>query len=323
MLSFFKKFSYQKNNQHIDPLPSIVIKIPVNKWKRAYSWGDTHMAILLKEQLELLGHRVLIQVRSEWYNREGRGYNTVIVFRGLKEYKTNPDQKNIMWNISHPEKVSIKEYNSYDFVYIASNYWKSIINQQATVPISAMLQCTDPNRFKPFNDTSNNKFANQLLFVGNSRGIYRKIIKDILPTKYKLTIYGEKWEKLIPKQYIKGQYIDNKCLYKYYSSTEILLNDHWEDMRNNGFVSNRIFDGLACQTFIITDNVEQIGDIGEYVQTYKTKKELELLIDYFLKNPKEREKKAIEGLKYVLEHHTFQKRAKQFSDKIKSLHISS
>ena len=182
-----------------------------------------------------------------------------------------------------------------------------------------MLQCTDPNRFKPIDTDKKKKYYNQILFVGNSRGIFRKIIKDILPTNYSLSIFGEKWEKLIPEDYIKGQHIENKLLYKYYASADILLNDHWDDMREKGFVSNRIFDGLACQTFMISDKVKDMGDIESYVQTYETKEELNRHLNYFLENPQERESRTKKGMEFVLENHTFKNRAIIFSEKSQQL----
>ena len=56
---------------------------------------------------------------------------------------------------------------------------------------------------------------------------------------------------------------------------DILLNDHWEDMREKGFVFNRIYDGLACGAFILTDKVKDMGELIKFVQTYETREELE------------------------------------------------
>jgi spore maturation protein CgeB len=119
--------------------------------------------------------------------------------------------------------------------------------------VEALIQCTDPELFYP--DFSE-EYEHELLFVGNSRKVYRKIIKDLIPTDKDLAVYGTNWEKFIDKRYIKGQHIPHTELRKAYSSCKILLNDHWDDMREKGFISNRIFDGLASGALIISDQVE-------------------------------------------------------------------
>jgi spore maturation protein CgeB len=320
MWSFIKnKLTKQKDFRSKDKnlkKPSIIIKIPVSKWKRAHSWGDYHMAVLLKKQLELIGHPVLIQVSSEWDNKESKEYDVAIVFRGPKRYTLKPNQINILWNISHPDSISLKEYQNYDHIFIASDYWAKKISNELTTPVESMWQCTDPDRFKPVTNKEKNQYQHQLLFVGNSRKITRKIISDLLPTKYELAVYGQDWEKLIPKHYIKAQYINNDEVFKYYASADILLNDHWDDMREKGFSSNRIFDGLACGAFIITDKVHSMNELEKYVKTYNSKRDLQLLIEYYLNNPNERRAIAQKGKKFVIENHTFKQRAKRFSEVI-------
>lgn len=323
MFSFIKKrFITPKDSCSKDKTltnPSIIIKIPVSKWRRAHSWGDYHMAVLLKKQLENLGHPVLIQVSSEWDNAESEQYDVAIVFRGPKRYRTKPKQMNIMWNISHPDSISLDEYQDYDHVFIASDFWTNKIAQEVTVPIESMWQCTDPLRFKEVSEDDKKHYREQLLFVGNSRKIKRKIIADLLPTPHKLAVYGKNWDKLIPKHYIKSEYINNDEVYKYYGSADILLNDHWDDMRDKGFVSNRIFDGLACGAFIITDKVHSMHQLEQYVRTYETKEDLQKWVEYYLSNPEKRQKMAQQGKNYIIENHTFAHRAKRFSKLIMQL----
>ncbi|HIQ14856.1 MAG TPA: hypothetical protein EYH38_04690, partial [Leucothrix sp.] len=130
------------------------------------------MAVLLKNELEKIGYFVLIQILPEWDNHEADIYDIAIVFRGLSRYKVKPHQINIMWNISHPDDVTLDEYDDYDKVFIASNYWSKIISEQVSTPVETMLQCTDINRFKEPSDAEKNKYRHQLLFVGNSRKVY-------------------------------------------------------------------------------------------------------------------------------------------------------
>lgn len=318
-MHFFKKQQLHKITKGSFSSPSIVIKLPVTKWRRAHSWGDYHMAVLLKNELEKIGYFVLIQILPEWDNHEADIYDIAIVFRGLSRYKVKPHQINIMWNISHPDDVTLDEYDDYDKVFIASNYWSKIISEQVSTPVETMLQCTDINRFKEPSDAEKNKYRHQLLFVGNSRKVYRKILSDLLPTNFPLAVYGKEWKGLIPKKYIKAKHILNNELYKYYGSADILLNDHWDDMRNKGFISNRIFDGLACGAFIISDKVRGMEELESFIQTYKTPEELKKQISFYLEHPQEKVVKSQKGMAYIIKNHTFKERAKQFSKNIQTL----
>lgn len=298
---------------------SIAIKIPAPTWKGCYSWGDYHMAVLLKQQLENEGYYVLLQILSEWDNDEGLECDAVIVFRGLSRYRPKSHQINIMWNISHPDKVTLEEYEEYDKVFIASELWADKIAKQVSVPVEAMLQCTDPERFREPTELQKDQYKQQLLFVGNSRDVYRKVLKDVIPTDYDLAVYGKNWKKMIPKQYVKGDHIANDELFLHYGSADILLNDHWDDMREQGFVSNRIYDALACGAFIVTDKVEAMGELINYLEVYETPEDLKKSLDYHMNHSEERHEKARKGMKFVIENHTFEQRAKVFSDTISIL----
>lgn len=295
----------------------ISIKIAAPKWETVNEWGDYHMALGLKKHFEFLGHKVLIQLLYEWDNGEDENYDVVIVLRGLNAYRPKEHHINIMWNISHPDKLSIDELNQYDYVFVSSTYWHEELANKVEVPVESLLQCTDPDLFKVPNEMNH---ASQLLFVGNSRKIFRKVIKDLLPTKYDLSVYGTLWESIIDKKYIKGTHIPNPELFKYYGSCDILLNDHWDDMRDKGFISNRIFDALATKAFIITDNVKGIEEeFGDAVVTYETSDELKAKIQYYLDNPQERVERAEKGSEIVLQKHTYKQRVEKFVQIINQL----
>ena len=298
--------------------PSIAIKIPAPNWDVVHEWGDYHFALALKDEFEQMGYRVLLQVLSEWDNTEGSGCDIALVLRGLSPYKVQAHQVNIMWNISHPDKVSIEEYNSYDHIFIASLTWAKKIDALTTVDVDAMLQCTNEHLFRPLRATDE-RHPHQLLFVGNSRKIYRKIIKEIIPTPYELAIYGSRWHGLVDEEMIKGEHIKNDKLYSYYGSADIVLNDHWDDMREKGFISNRIFDVLASGGFVISDAVDGIESIFEdVVITYNGPDELKEKVDYYMQHPQQRIEKVHKGLSLISQH-TFKSRAEILSKRMSSL----
>ena len=124
----------------------------------------------------------------EWDNDAGNECDIALVLRGLSRYKPKSHQINLMWNISHPDKVTLDEYEEYDTVFIASDLWAKKIAEQVSVPVKTMLQCTDPVRFHEPNDEEKKQAYQQLLFVGNSRDIYRKVLKDLIATEYDLAV---------------------------------------------------------------------------------------------------------------------------------------
>ena len=297
---------------------SIAIKIPCPSWDEANSWGDYHLAASLKKELEKCNYRVILQMLPEWDNQKGKECDIALILRGLSRYTIQSHQINIMWNISHPDKVTIKEYEEYDKIYIASEYWANKIAEKVSISVDSMLQCTDPELFYIPNKEEKKKYKQELLFVGNSRKVYRKIIQDLLPTEYDLAIYGKDWNNLIPEKYIKGKYIPNNSLYRHYGATDILLNDHWNDMKTKGFISNRIFDALASGAFVLTDNIKHMGELEPFVQIYNTPEELKKLVAKHLSKPIIHKQKVQKGMNIVLNKHTFSHRAKQFDLYIKT-----
>lgn len=279
----------------------IMIKIPV-KENNKKEWGDYHFAVELQREFIKHGYHARLQRHIYWESKNDGLYDIVLLLRGLHEYEPKPIHYNIMWNISHPDLISIGEYDSYNQVYVASEYWANALKPIVNVDIEPLLQCTNSalfhNEFKEEYDT-------QLLFVGNSRYIYRKVLQDLLPTDYKLDIYGAGWNGLLDEKYIVDTHISNKELYKAYSSTDILLNDHWDDMREKGFISNRIFDAIACGTVVVTDHVKGIDNLfpKDTVVVYEDKFDLNDKI-----------KKALEIGSVdpnLINEHTFRKRAEK------------
>ncbi len=303
--------------------PSFVLKIAAKKWQGIQSWGDYHMAVSLKKYLQRLGHHVLIQIHPEWDNKEGLEYDAALVFRGLRSYKPQHQQINLMWNISHPDDIFIDEYNSYDQVFIASHNWAVEISKKTKIPVKTLLQCTDVEIFYEPSDKEKQNYKSQLLFVGNSRKVFRKVIKDILSIenladKYQLAVFGTEWKNFIPKKYIKGEHIANNELYKYYGSADILLNDHWDDMRQKGFISNRIFDALASGATILSDEVSDWGELEGFVETYNDHSDLANIISNCLTKIDGLNEYTAKGKALVVTKHTFERRAKTFSEIVKT-----
>jgi spore maturation protein CgeB len=81
-------------------------------------------------------------------------------------------------------------------------------------------------------------------------------------------------------------------------------------MRAEGFLSNRLYDALACGAFVVSDDVEGIEtEFDGAVAVYRVRDELEPLIARYLADPAARRAQAEHGRRIVLERHTFDRRA--------------
>lgn len=269
-------------------------------------WGDQHFAVGMKKEFEKLGYKANVLPRDRWYDQSRAGY--VIVLRGKNPYyrPMGDNRKYIMWNISHPDDVTIDEYNSYDYVFFASQKMHDEFASKLHVPSGVAQQCVDDSAMV-YEEGHDKQY--ELLFVGNSRHVFRPILKDLIPTEHKLTVYGRHWEKFPVQDYVVSDYMDNSKVGQAYHDAKILLNDHWDDMRENGIISNRIFDALAVGAFIISDDIPEIHELfGDNVVTYHGREDLKEKIDYYLKHEEERDAKAKAGQKIALNGHTFRDR---------------
>ncbi len=277
-------------------------------------WGDYHYANSLKKAFEKLGYKANVLFIDDW-NKESTAKN-VIVLRGRRPYfrSAAPDGKMlIFWAISHPADIDPMELNQADHVFFASELMKSKFEAKLSVPCGVLLQCTDPEVMSVSEkDTAKApKHSPELLFVGNSRHIFRTILKDILPTNHELHVYGRHWEDFPEvKEHVVAEYIPNDEVAKAYHDAAILLNDHWDDMREYGIISNRIFDALTAEAFVISDDVPGIQEAFEgTVITYNDREDLARKADYYLQHLDERDALAKKGKELISKKHTFDARA--------------
>lgn len=307
---------------YTEPKKTIIIKTPVPNAEIAEQWGDYHFALALIRQFEKCGYEAKFQYLNQW-NDDDSYADIIIVLRGLSKYEPKNYHYNIMWNISHPDVITMEEYYSYDIVYVASETWTKHIKENSKnsyTKVEVLLQCSDTSVFKPVENESSRY---ELLFVGNSKNIYRKVIKDVLPSEYELSVYGTNWEGLIDDKYINGENIPNIEIYEYYGNAKIVLNDHWDDMRNKGFISNRIFDVLASKGFVITDEVLGLEKcFGDAVVTYKDKADLKQKIELYMNDDELRQQKMQKGYEIVIQNHTFEQRAKIIIDNLETKEVN-
>ncbi len=237
------------------------LKVASPAGERRELWGDTHFARSLGGALRDLGQQVVVDHREDFDRHTGHYDDVVLVLRGLESFEPAYGQVNLAWVISHPELLLRREAASYDRVLAASNSWAAKMSQRWSMRIDPLLQATDPELFHP--DRGRTDEGDALVFVGGSRQHYRQIVRHSVVSGLPLSVYGSDWEELIPPHLIKGTFVPNRDLGALYASAGVVLNDHWEDMRREGFLSNRLFDAVASGARVISDDVAGLDGMFE------------------------------------------------------------
>ncbi len=284
---------------------SFCIRIAVPDWEAASRGGDAALARSLARSLARRGHEAIVQVSGEAGDPLGESMDVLLVLRGRATGEPKPGRLNLLWLISHPEEVEPAELERYDRVLVASRPYAQELASLIRPPVEPLLQFTDPGVFQP---DMNAEQKHPVAFVGNWRGEFRRIVWDAIQVGRPPALYGRGWDLLVPEHAI-AEHFPHQELASLYSACEILLCDHWDDMRRHGFISNRVFDALACETFVIADDNEAIAEeLPDAVPTYSSQADLREKLDRYLADPDERRRMACRGRELVLAQHTVEQR---------------
>ncbi|PUA80737.1 hypothetical protein C7S10_13395 [Nocardioides currus] len=244
---------------------------------RGERWGDTHFARSLAAALERSGQNVSVDSRDARHRSSRDHDDVVLVLRGLDLVEPHPTALNMQWIISHPDLVSMAELKSFDLVYAASLSWPARVRREWGLPVEPLLQCTDPRFFHP--DRGRPDTGPAVLFVGNSRGVFRQAVRAALAADADLTVHGADWDEFLDPATVASSGVPNDEVGALYASAGVVLNDHHVDMRRDSFLSNRLFDAAACGARIATDPVSGLSEtFGDLVQPFQDESDLARLI---------------------------------------------
>jgi hypothetical protein len=152
-----------------------------------------------------------------------------------------------------------------------------------------------------------------VLFVGSSRQASRPAVAWAVDRGLPIAVYGAGWESL-PAGVRRGTQFPNERLGSLYASAKVVLNDHWDDMRELGFVSNRIFDVLGAGGVVVSDRLHALKSLfGDLVPTYGDADELESVVRDLLADDDRRREIGARGARLVAAQHTFDSRAHELA----------
>lgn len=302
------------------PLPEgklrIVITVAAPSEKVAARWGDWHLARAFAAAIRRHGHVVRVQTFDHVDDLAGRACDVHCVVRGLRRVRRTSGQAHVIWVISHPEDIEAPECDEADLVLVASARFAESLRRRTHTPVEVMLQATDVTRFHPV--PADPRHTHDVAIVAKSRNVFRPAVADALAAGVRPAIYGSGWKPFVDPTLVVCEYVANEELATVYSSVGVLLNDHWQTMRAEGFVSNRLFDALACGTPVISEDLPEIAELFDgAVLTYRDADELRALIASTLAGRDSARERAARGGELVRHHHTFDHRAEQFLDALR------
>ena len=295
----------------------IMIMCPAPNDHTMQAWGDYHYAASLAEALRKLGHTPLIRLRDFW-SAPSPVVDAAIHLHGIIETRHVKGALNLLWIISHPDKVASDEIRMADIVFVPSEKTREAVHRRFGTDSAIMPQATDSERFAFQDSASLPDLTDRLIFIGNSRKQSRRIVQDAVQSDLPLDIYGGDWTYYVPSDFIRGDYVSNSEVAHYYRSAMCVLNDHWPSMLSHGIISNRLFDVVASGGIAISDEVEGLeATFGGHVRTYRTRAELaDLVLGIQDWAPTLSQRREISN--DILRLHSFDARAAQFVDFIQA-----
>lgn len=255
------------------------VKIAARAGASGDAWGDTYFADDVVRALRHWGQEAFVDRRGA-HERPGADHldDVTLTLRGLHPAVAQPAATNVLWVISHPDKVTVDEVRQgFDLVYSAGRTWADQMSAAADREVRTLLQATDTSRFTPAGDAVDGLGT---LFVGRTRKVMRPVVGDAIEVGADLAIFGDGWEEFIDPSHVLADHLDNSEVPAAYRGARIVLNDHWADMARLGFYSNRLFDAVASGARVVSDPVDGLEDLfGTSVRTYRSLDELRSLLE--------------------------------------------
>ena len=291
-----------------------------------YNWGDYILGKDLQAGIESLGVTVQPAFIGDYYPAGSRKSKTDIYMHGFEPFNPPEDDGKVKVLYAYYPIETANAHKYKNLKNVVSSQWHSLQTEPWDFDVIAVAsptymgeiaktgiktvfvpQFTNPDKF--FYEYDKDK-AYDILFVGRP-GYERISAKWAMESGFEVALFGKGWEDKAPKEFYKGDYIDNNELHKYYASAKIVLNDTREDMKKAGFISNRVFDVTASGGFLISDYMPEIEAFyGDSIPLFKNREELAALLKYYLVHPEERALKAKRAQKITLSRFTNRHAAK-------------
>lgn len=300
-----------RDDHHLPPV--IAIRHAATDWGVAENWGDHHFAVAMANAFARVGAGARVVPRHAWAHPFA-ARDLVVTVRGLVPALPVVGRTNVLWVISHPDDIRSEELSGYDLIAVASDLDRSRVAAMTDRPVISLLQATDQAQFR---DVA--KGDGTVVFIGNSRGVRRRIVGWATQQQIPLHIYGNGWDDLDGESVVLHGPVDREAAADRFNSASVVLGDHWDDMRDLGYVSNRVFDVAASGGLLISDRVEGIERLLPGTLTADSAEELGRMVRHWRDVDARRRSELVSGNQtHVRRRHTFDHRARELFDAIRT-----
>ncbi|MBA2954517.1 glycosyltransferase [Nocardioides sp. MAH-18] len=257
-----------------DARPRWGVRLPSTPGIWGDDWGDTHFGESLAAALRRLGPHVVTHRAGAHDTPVALSDEVSLAIRGLTPTAPVPGAVNVLWVISHPEKVTPEEVAAYDLVFAASEVWAREATTRLGREVLPLLQATDVDE----RSWSEGPRLPEAVFVGGASR-HRPMVELALEAGIPLAVHGHGWDHLPPGTW-RSHHVPNDRLPELYGRHCLVVADHWTAMAQQGFVANRVFDAVAAGALVASDPVAGIEEhFGAAVAVCRTADDLRAAYD--------------------------------------------
>ncbi len=301
---------------------TVAIKTSVRDAADNPQWGDFHFATSLSKVFVAAGHVARIDAVPEW-NSDGGRSDVDLVLHGAQVWVQRPGVPSVQWVLypgSRKTRDILAELRLASHVLVSSDLAAEGLRAALPgVPVSVLLQGFDADLMYPGDAPR----TEDVVFVGsNHKGMRggRPIIDMAVKAGLPLRMWGRGWEDHAAAPNLVDAFLPNAELGDLYRRAKIVLCDHMPSMREHGYISNRIFDALACGAAVISDPVAGLPDeFAPYVRLCGTAGELTAAVAEILAEGPEKAEERRRFARSMRDRHSLQHRADAILDICRSV----
>lgn len=298
----------------------IAIKTCVPRADERESWGDYHFARSLAAAFERLGRPARVDLMADWSTAPPDDALD-IVLQGHDFHPPRAGIPAILWMIYPGKRFDHGQVLHYDHVFVASSIFARKLRRRVPgLAPSVLYQAFDPAIMRPSASPGRAGFV----FVGNNH-----FGAEDRPTPtyarrggHPLRLWGRGWDGPGWEAHLEAPVLANHEVGPVYADARAVLCDHTKVMARNGFLSNRVFDALACAAPVITDEVGAMPEgFAELVHVADGQARFDAAAAEIAAEGPARRAERLDFARTMVDLHSFDTRARQILDKAEELSL--